>query len=312
MLQPSISIIVPIYKAEKYIRRCVDSILSQTYSDFEVLLVDDGSPDNSGRICDEYAAMDNRVRVFHKKNGGVSSARNFGLDKSVGEIILFADSDDWFADNSFDVIIRLVKENDFIQYSFQSVYASGRTFRREKHMQDNTLDDALKNFTGTVWSVAFKKSIIENHRLRFNENLKLAEDQLFALEYMSHCTSYYTSPCVLYSYYQNRGSAMHSAKYEAYDMSCKAIHGFIAHQPLMAEYCKRLITFQIVEALLNKNVTYRQILKLYENHSRDIKNDTNKFYSSFQALYRINPTFATILMKMIMGIKRIHNSIFYR
>ena len=87
-----ISIIVPVYKVEKYLRKCVDSILAQTFTDFEVILVDDGSPDNSGKICDEYAEKDNRVRVIHKENGGLSSARNAGIDVARGKYLGFVDS----------------------------------------------------------------------------------------------------------------------------------------------------------------------------------------------------------------------------
>ena len=92
-----ISIIVPVYKVEKYLRRCIDSILAQTYQNIEVLLIDDGSPDNSGEICDEYAERDSRVRVFHKPNGGVSSARNLGLKEAKGQYIGFVDADDRLA-----------------------------------------------------------------------------------------------------------------------------------------------------------------------------------------------------------------------
>ena len=92
---PCISVIVPVYNVENYLPRCVDSILSQSFTDFELILVDDGSPDNSGKICDEYAEKDNRVRVFHKPNGGVSSARNLGLDNALGEFVTFIDSDDY-------------------------------------------------------------------------------------------------------------------------------------------------------------------------------------------------------------------------
>ena len=94
-MTPKISVIVPVYNVEKYLPRCIDSILSQTFTDFELLLIDDGSPDNCGKICDEYAAKDSRVRVFHKPNGGVSSARNLGLDNARGEWIAFIDSDDF-------------------------------------------------------------------------------------------------------------------------------------------------------------------------------------------------------------------------
>ena len=92
---PELSVIVPVYNAEKYLHKCVDSILSQTYRDFELLLVDDGSPDQCGRICDAYATQDPRVKVIHKPNGGVSEARNVGLDQAKGNYISFIDPDDW-------------------------------------------------------------------------------------------------------------------------------------------------------------------------------------------------------------------------
>lgn len=94
-MNPKISVIVPVYNVEKYLHRCIDSILAQTFTDFELLLIDDGSTDGSGAICDEYATKDNRVRVFHKENGGVSSARNLGLDNMRGGYLTFVDSDDW-------------------------------------------------------------------------------------------------------------------------------------------------------------------------------------------------------------------------
>ena len=110
-----ISIIVPVYKAEKYLRRCVDSILAQTYQNIEVLLIDDGSPDNSGEICDEYAEKDSRVRVFHKPNGGVSSARNLGLKEAKGDYIGFVDADDYIDKTMYEVLLcNLIKENSDI------------------------------------------------------------------------------------------------------------------------------------------------------------------------------------------------------
>ena len=92
---PTISVIVPIYNTEKYLRRCIDSVLAQTYKDFELLLIDDGSTDSSGAICDEYAALDARVSVFHKENGGVSDTRNYGLDLAQGKYLMFLDADDF-------------------------------------------------------------------------------------------------------------------------------------------------------------------------------------------------------------------------
>ena len=108
-----VSVIVPIYNSEKYLKRCVDSILSQTFSDFELLLVDDGSTDGSGSICDEYSVKDSRVRVFHKENGGVSSARNLGLDNARGEWITFVDSDDYL-EESFLAELSVFEDVDWV------------------------------------------------------------------------------------------------------------------------------------------------------------------------------------------------------
>ena len=106
-----ISIIVPVYNTEKYLRRCVDSILAQTFTDFELLLINDGSTDSSGAICDEYTQKDSRVRVFHKENGGVSSACNLGLDNARGEWITFEDSDDTLPVNALeDIYIEMIRK----------------------------------------------------------------------------------------------------------------------------------------------------------------------------------------------------------
>ena len=105
-----ISVIVPIYKVEKYLRRCVDSILEQSYPDFELLLIDDGSPDSCPRICDEYARRDERVRVFHKPNGGLSDARNYGLERMKGEYVSFIDSDDYVGKDYLKILMELIRE----------------------------------------------------------------------------------------------------------------------------------------------------------------------------------------------------------
>lgn len=111
-MQPKISIIVPVYKAEKYIHKCIDSILAQTFANFEILLINDGSPDKSGKICDEYAKKDKRVRVFHKENGGVSLARQLGNDNATGEYTIHADPDDWIEPNMLEELYAKAVEDD--------------------------------------------------------------------------------------------------------------------------------------------------------------------------------------------------------
>lgn len=110
--ESAISVIVPVYKAENYLHRCVDSLLAQTFSNFELILIDDGSPDRSGEICDEYALKDSRVRVFHKENGGVSTARQHGVDCARGEYMIHADPDDWVEANMLEELYRKAREED--------------------------------------------------------------------------------------------------------------------------------------------------------------------------------------------------------
>lgn len=109
MLQPLISVIVPCYNVEEYLPKCIESILNQTYRNLEILLVDDGSPDNCGRICDEYAAKDSRIRIIHKKNGGLSDARNAALDVMTGEYVTFIDSDDYVSDDYVEYLYPLAE-----------------------------------------------------------------------------------------------------------------------------------------------------------------------------------------------------------
>lgn len=127
---PLVSVIVPVYKVEKYLAECIESVLAQTFKDFELILVDDGSPDNSGKICDDYAARDSRIRVFHKENGGVSSARNLGLDKARGEWITFVDSDDKLFPNALEALIKIGKKDNSIDL------VEGNISRTEKSFQE--------------------------------------------------------------------------------------------------------------------------------------------------------------------------------
>ena len=108
----TISVIVPIYNAEKYLHRCVDSLLAQSFQDFELILVDDGSSDSSPQICDAYAATDTRIKAFHQKNQGVSSARNFGLDMATGRFCTFIDSDDWIELDMYETMMNSLEKND--------------------------------------------------------------------------------------------------------------------------------------------------------------------------------------------------------
>lgn len=185
-MTPKVSVIVPVYKAEAYLHRCVDSILSQTFQDFEVLLIDDGSPDKSGEICDEYAKKDNRVRVFHKENGGVSSARNLAIGQSKGEWMCFVDSDDYWESRSFLKIIEDIHEDvDIVHFGYKKEYKN-RKFRRFCDFADKKIIDKESffqrgKFSSCSVSFLFKTSHIKLHNLYFNQNIKYSEDREFII-----------------------------------------------------------------------------------------------------------------------------------
>lgn len=199
-MNPKISVIVPVYKAEKYLHRCVESILAQTITDFEILLIDDGSPDRSGEICDEYAKKDSRIKVFHKPNGGASDARNVGLDNAQGEYVCFVDSDD-VVDKDF-LEIFLQKDADIV---VQGMYRNDITEdRRDLYVSIETGDFDLSNVTkfvdiickseniGYLVTRSFKRNIIEKENLRFDSRFRLREDMEFILRYMLLCKTFST------------------------------------------------------------------------------------------------------------------------
>lgn len=185
-----ISVIVPVYNVEKYIGKCIESILSQTFTDFELILVDDGTPDTSGAICDDYAKKDGRVKVFHKPNGGVSSARNNGIEKATGEWICFVDSDDWieptyledFGLDESDADIYLqgyVKEKDgsvIARHDFEKC-ESDDFFTVLSYSEDNYI-------INSPCFKLFKRSVIMNNYVRFETNMSYGEDHLFSLTYV--------------------------------------------------------------------------------------------------------------------------------
>lgn len=186
---PQISVIVPIYNAGKYLSRCIDSILSSTFTDIELLLINDGSKDNSGAICDDYAVKDSRVRVFHKENGGVSSARNRGLDNAKGEWITFVDSDDWIEKTA---LYNMLEESDADLIVGAMYFANDNTigtFPTKGKVEGEKLDSLLAKYIDH-YSICgpcaklFKNKIIQDNHIRFDEMLTFGEDSVFVKIYL--------------------------------------------------------------------------------------------------------------------------------
>ncbi|MGW9686014.1 glycosyltransferase family 2 protein [Flagellimonas sp. 2504JD1-5] len=188
---PLISVIVPVYNVQDYLKNCIESILCQSYTNIELILINDGSQDNSPQICDEFKKNDSRVIVVHKMNGGQSSARNVGLKTATGDFICFVDSDDWInSSNFFEIIVSIFLRNkvDIVEYDFSSfdnktavpsdLTKVKTTKKLYKENREETLSRIIKNGRFAVWPRIYKKTILSN--ITFNEN-KVAEDVYYSL-----------------------------------------------------------------------------------------------------------------------------------
>ncbi len=211
-----VTIIVPAYRAERTIRKCLDSVISQAYSDWECILVNDGSPDCSGEICEEYAAKDSRFKVFHKTNGGASSARNLGLDNARGEWIVFLDSDDYIEPSFIDnMVVNQKKFNsDFVLCGQTKKDKDGNSILQRKY--DEKFYD--KNDFGLLLSMGkliyqkgpvcklFKATILNNNNIRFVDGAYTGEDEIFLYSYFLSCNSISFCSGTGYYYVQTDGS----------------------------------------------------------------------------------------------------------
>lgn len=205
-----ITIIVPIYNTEKYIEKCINSIINQTYTNLEIILIDDGSTDNSGNICDNYALKDNRIKVVHKKNEGVSIARNIGIEKASGEYVGFVDSDDYIESTMYEVLIKDIIENQTdIAVCNCSVNGNSK-FEKNILNRHEMLDLILDKdkFRGYVCNKIYKLKLLKN--LRFEENIHLCEDLLFNCNYIARSEKMSIIDRKLYNYVKRDDSAVNS------------------------------------------------------------------------------------------------------
>lgn len=211
-----ISIIIPVYNGQAYLHQCLDSILSQNYESFEVILINDGSTDDSGRICNLYAKQDPRVHVYHKKNGGVSSARNMGLEKAQGKFITFIDADDKVSSDycktictkmgnydmgCFTSVIHIAESNKDLIYQFKDELITNPSLLQQEAL---ALKDCKEldgwNLFGYPWNKVFKKEIIKSYNISFNQNLYNQEDEIFTISYFRYIKSLKLIPEILYYY----------------------------------------------------------------------------------------------------------------
>lgn len=226
-----VSVIVPIYMAERYIKRCIESVIQQSFQDFELILVDDGSLDNCGNICDEYAEKDSRIKVIHQKNMGVSAARNCGLAVATGKYVVFIDSDDWVKSDYLRDLLSM--DADFVSQSF-SVYNESGVFLKEycckEFHYENRLDNVLEllkaGALGYTFSKRFTLKIIQDNDIKFNNNIDHTEDTLFIIDYLHYAKSIQIEDKSNYCYvrYDTRETLSGKVTYDRLAMASTANH----------------------------------------------------------------------------------------
>lgn len=196
-----ISIIIPVFNVEKYICRCLDSILNQTFQDFEIIAVDDCSCDSSGQICDQYAARDSRIKVFHKTNGGVSSARNVGLDNALGEWIMFVDADDWIDENTLEICLKNIADADVVRFSVRDIFADFVNERQIEPTENKTelLNRVIARQTIiSAWCALYRRTVVGS--CRFNTSFNNGEDWLFLCNVLNQSKTVMVLNIALYNY----------------------------------------------------------------------------------------------------------------
>lgn len=217
MMNPKISIIVPVYNVENYVRNCIESILAQTYTNYEAIIIDDGSTDNSGIICDQYAFKDNRIKVYHKINEGVSIARNFGLEKAKGEWVCFIDSDDWIKDETLEYVSKYWHNKDLIQFGYQQIDdISKETINQSKipseilEINNSVYFSSTKLYHPAICGYIIKMNIIKANNITFPIDIKYGEDQAFIIKALISSHNILVLNKHLYFYRDRIGSTMNS------------------------------------------------------------------------------------------------------
>lgn len=281
MYTPLISIIVPVYKAEAYLHRCLDSVLAQTFHGYEVLLIDDGSPDKSGKICDEYAMKDNRVRVFHKENGGVSSARQYGIENALGEYTIHVDPDDWVEPNMLEELYAKAIEDDadMVICDFYDEQKNGQIYRRQEPSKldyQTVFKELFQKLHCSCCNKLIRRVCYNRYNIHFPKEMNLWEDGyvMFSLTMNPIKISYLSKAFYHYDNYTNCNS--------------------IVRKPTVRdlESMKYLISF--LENKIDTNLYYND---LYERkcNAKNLAFSLNIPYNEFYSLYEeINELFVKI------------------
>lgn len=290
MLFPKISIIIPVYNVEKYIVKCIESVLNQSYSNLEILLIDDGSLDKSGDICETYGKKNKNVKVFHKENGGLSDARNFGLSKCTGDYVFFLDSDDWINQNTVLKLYLLLKDNkaDISECQFLKVYYNDevRKYNENQNKIHTYIFDGieasinLRNYKYNQvvsWNKLYTKSLFDD--IKFPKG-KYHEDEFTTYKILYKCNKIVVTDEKLYYYRQTPNSIMNATFNE------KRLDIFLAYEESLEFYTEKKLAFLKYLTLYDYlDIIYNNFLLAEMTGNEDL---INKIEKKFEKVYFAN------------------------
>ena len=306
-MNTKISIIIPIYNGEKYIERCLKSIINQDYEELEIIVINDGSTDNSIDILKEFTNIDNRIKVIDKENTGVSDTRNRGIEEASGDYIMFIDVDDYLEENMIKKIISVINKKDInlIKFNYNIVTSDGKKEKGNEDYEEKNLDKPnieyfidnvlLGKINAYVWTLVIKRKIIGN--IRFNKEIGMMEDLLFYINILSKTNDLYIINDRLYNYFINTESVCNSPRYY-YRNFCDMLKVYdliideLTKQEQLNENRKKILTFAIIMGIesifyricSNKRIDNKILDKMIKNNKLEelLKKGIGKNYIQFQ------------------------------
>lgn len=294
-----ISVIVPVYNAEKYLNKCIESVLAQTYPDWELILVDDGSKDGSADIIDGYAASDTRIKAIHQENAGPGMARNRGIEDASGDYITFLDSDDYLSDDFYEQMRPLMEQAaDCIIFDYQFVSDSGKKLGNGHSIDSNILHPGLmERKSAFVYTFGSTGGKLYNRKVLFQYNIKFAElfrceDMPFTKIALARCSSIYYLPKRLYNYVQVESSLMHNAALNderncqrAFDMVLEQLDDAGMDEELIAVELREVLN-NSVQIMIGRGCTNREIIDFISKHYK-IEHLKNRYVKKYPVYVRM-------------------------
>lgn len=323
-----VSVIVPVYNGEKYLRECIDSICNQSYTDLEIIIINDGSNDNTSKIAKQIESKDNRVIYVEHENKGVSYSRNKGLDLATGEYIVFVDCDDTIEKGYIELLFNQISKNnlDIVSCGYTDISIYGTIKLNDFYIgnsmlnKDEFINNIFKGVGGTLWGKIFKTEIINKNKIRLNNNIFMCEDMLFVLKYAMKCNSFGAIEQSLYNYNRkNENSISSKINFEYFDNLIKVMKSI---EVILNEnkYDKNFIDSILCERIRSLTISF-SIMQHDKNHkySRNEKMNNiiyifkNQYFKTYKELFKGNNRSENTLINLIKNedVKKLYYYSYY-